>query len=170
MTPLRKVQKKTMSNEEMFLVRQLTYLRRKESRLRCRNIALKEKVMMLKKSNNLECLNKVRGGTKMRNVLAHMKKFHENKSDDICCIWTGCGPSVEKAISCAEITKRNYDYKLHQVTKICYKTVHEYWDPINPDLDQLVVTRKVPMVHIYLSSKPLDTSESGYQAPGPFAP
>ncbi|XP_044753829.1 ribonuclease P protein subunit p25-like protein isoform X2 [Coccinella septempunctata] len=112
----------------------------------------------------------VRGGTKMRNVLAHMKKFHENKSDDICCIWTGCGPSVEKAISCAEITKRNYDYKLHQVTKICYKTVHEYWDPINPDLDQLVVTRKVPMVHIYLSSKPLDTSESGYQAPGPFAP
>ncbi|XP_044747006.1 uncharacterized protein LOC123314876 [Coccinella septempunctata] len=37
--------------------RQLTYLRRKEGRLRSRNIALREKVMMLKKT--LGCLNKV---------------------------------------------------------------------------------------------------------------
>lgn len=112
----------------------------------------------------------VRGGTKIRNVLTHVTKHYGDKKDDISVIWTGYGPSVEKAITCAEIMKKNYKLELHQITKICFKTVEEYWDPLNPGLDQLMVKRKLPMVHIYLSSKPLDSRELGYQAPGRFVP
>ncbi|XP_045476955.1 ribonuclease P protein subunit p25-like protein [Harmonia axyridis] len=112
----------------------------------------------------------VRGGTKMRNVISHVTTFYENKRDDISCIWTGYGKSVEKAISCAEVMKRNYNFKLHQYTKTGYKIVEEYWDPVVPELDQIVVKKKLPIVHIYLSSKPLDSRELGYQPPGQFVP
>ncbi|KAK9873188.1 hypothetical protein WA026_021421 [Henosepilachna vigintioctopunctata] len=111
----------------------------------------------------------IRGGTKLSNVLNHVMKEYENKTD-IACLWTGFGPSVGKAVSCAEIMKKEFKNNLHQITKIGYRLVEEYWDPILPELDQLVVKRKLPMIHIFLSSKPLDTSETGYQAPGKFIP
>ncbi|KAL3270015.1 hypothetical protein HHI36_009072 [Cryptolaemus montrouzieri] len=102
----------------------------------------------------------IRGGTKMTNVLAHVMKQFENKTD-IACLWTGFGPSVGKTISCAEIMKKEFKHELHQVTKICYRLVEEYWDPVLPELQQLVVKRKLPMIHIYLSNKPLDIRELG---------
>lgn len=39
--------------------------------------------------------------------------------------------------------------------------VEEFWDPLNPELDQIVVKRKLPMIHIYLSKDPLNTEELG---------
>lgn len=40
--------------------------------------------------------------------------------------------------------------------------VNEYWDPIIPDLDQLVVKRKLPLIHICLSAEKLsDKDELG---------
>lgn len=39
--------------------------------------------------------------------------------------------------------------------------VEEYWDPVLPDLDQIVVKRKLPMIHIVLSVEPLDEKELG---------
>ncbi|XP_019873377.1 ribonuclease P protein subunit p25-like protein [Aethina tumida] len=107
----------------------------------------------------------VRGGTKIRNVLAHaLNEFPEKQS----VVWTGFGTSVGKAITCAELMKRECGNKLYQITKLCYRTVEEYWDPFFPELDQIVVKRKLPMIHIFLSVDPLDSKEDGYQAPGVF--
>lgn len=39
--------------------------------------------------------------------------------------------------------------------------VDEYWDPILSELDQLIVKRRLPMIHIYLSTENLNTEELG---------
>jgi ribonuclease P/MRP protein subunit RPP25 len=105
----------------------------------------------------------VRGGSKIRNLLTHaLNEFPNAKS----VVWTGFGQSVSKAVTCAELMKREYNNKLYQITKLCYRLVEEYWDPVIPELDQLVVKRKLPMIHIYLSIDPLDSQELGYQGPG----
>ncbi|KAF5272234.1 hypothetical protein FQA39_LY01316 [Lamprigera yunnana] len=104
----------------------------------------------------------VRGGSKMKDLLnVALTEFENTKH----MVWTGFGPSVAKAISCAEIVKRQYKNNLHQITKICYRTVQEFWDPKVPDLEQIVVERKLPMVHILLSLTELDPNELGYQGP-----
>jgi len=109
----------------------------------------------------------VRGGSKIRNVLEHaLSNFSSSKS----VVWTGFGPSVGKAITCAEIMKKEYKHQLHQSTSICYRNVDEYWDPLLPELDQLVVKRKLPMIHICLSLDKLNEKELGYQAPGEVIP
>ncbi|KAG5899943.1 hypothetical protein JTB14_002491 [Gonioctena quinquepunctata] len=109
----------------------------------------------------------VRGGSKIRNLLTHaLNEFPEAKH----IIWTGFGPSVGKCITCAEIMKRECNNSLHQITKLCFRQVEEYWDPLLPELDQLVVKRKLPMIHIYLSKDALNTEELGYQAPGEKVP
>lgn len=105
----------------------------------------------------------VRGGSKIRNLLTHaLEEFPKIKT----VVWTGFGPSVGKAVSCAEIMKRELGNNLHQISKICYRLVEEYWDPKIPELDQMVVKRRLPMIHILLSDSPLNTEEFGYQAPG----
>lgn len=47
------------------------------------------------------------------------------------------------------------DYSL-----VCFR-VEEYWEPVIPDLDQIVVKRKLPMIHILLSLDPLNAEELG---------
>ncbi|XP_063907569.1 ribonuclease P protein subunit p25-like protein [Zophobas morio] len=109
----------------------------------------------------------VRGGSKIRNLLTHaLNEFPNAKS----VVWTGFGQSVGKAVTCAELMKREYENKLYQITKLCYRLVEEYWDPVIPELDQLVVKRNLPMIHIYLSLEPLNNEELGYQAPGSTIP
>ncbi|XP_046678642.1 ribonuclease P protein subunit p25-like protein [Homalodisca vitripennis] len=102
----------------------------------------------------------VNPGTKMRNVLEHALKEIETQKT---VLWSGSGPAVGKVISCAEIMKRHH--KLHQINKICFRKVKEYWDPLIEDLDPLVVIREQPTIHILLSKDPLDISLPGYQAP-----
>ncbi|XP_044264835.1 ribonuclease P protein subunit p25-like protein isoform X2 [Tribolium madens] len=85
-------------------------------------------------------------------------------------VWTGFGQSVGKTVTCAEIMKREHNIQLHQITKLCYRIVEEFWDPVIPDLDQIVVKRKLPMIHILLSLETLSFEESGYQAPGSIIP
>lgn len=46
-----------------------------------------------------------------------MNEFPEIKH----VVWTGFGTSVGKAITCAEIMKRELGNSLHQITKICYR-------------------------------------------------
>lgn len=59
----------------------------------------------------------VRGGSKIRSLLSHaIGEFPEVGS----VVWTGFGPSVGKAITCAEIMKREFK-DLHQITRICYR-------------------------------------------------
>lgn len=109
----------------------------------------------------------VRGGSKIRNLLTHaINEFPEVKH----VVWTGFGPSVGKCITCAEIMKREFNNSLHQITRLCYRHVEEYWDPLLPELDQLIVKRKLPMIHIYLTTETLNKDELGYQAPGQKVP
>ncbi|KAK7794690.1 hypothetical protein R5R35_008021 [Gryllus longicercus] len=101
----------------------------------------------------------VSGGSKMRNLLGYaMNAFQDQKA----IVWSGSGPAVSKTISCAEIVKRRYKH-VHQINKICYRRVEEYWEPLLEDLDPLVVVRDVPTIHILLSKEPLDSEEPGYQ-------
>lgn len=88
----------------------------------------------------------VSGGSKIRNLLeAAWKEFNENPS----IVWSASGPGLNKAITCAEMTKRKFG-NLKQETVICYREIKEYWDPKTDKLDQLVVIREVPAIHIYL--------------------
>lgn len=107
----------------------------------------------------------VNGGSKIRNLLdVALKGFVEEGA----VVWTGSGTAISKTISCAEILKRRH--KAHQVTKISYRKFEEYWEPLLPELDQLVVVRDEPMIHILLSKNALNTEELGYQAPGEIDP
>lgn len=59
---------------------------------------------------------RVKPASKMTNLIEFaLNSFKENKTQ----LWTGIGPAVGKAISCAEIVKRR-SKNLHQITKICY--------------------------------------------------
>lgn len=68
---------------------------------------------------------------------------------------------VNKTISCAEIMKRHY--KLHQVTQLCYQKVEEIWEPMLEGLEQIVVKRQIPAIHIIVSLDEIDPKTSGYQ-------
>lgn len=50
---------------------------------------------------------------------------------------------------------------LVKITNIYCFRVEEYWDPITPGLDQLVVKRQLPMLHILLSFNPLNSDDLG---------
>jgi len=80
-------------------------------------------------------------------------------------VWEGCGDAVVKAISCAEILKKNHGTPLHQVTRITSKTIIETWKPRVEGLDDLRVKREIPFICILLSESSLDPGLVGYQAP-----
>lgn len=87
----------------------------------------------------------VSAGSKMRNLLeAAWRKLDSTPH----IVWSGSGAGINKAISCAEITKKKFN--LTQKISVCYRNVKEYWDPKLPNLDQLVVIREIPAIHIYL--------------------
>lgn len=49
---------------------------------------------------------------------------------------------------------------------ICYffaYRIDEYWDPQQAGLDPIVVTRKVPSIHIFLSLDEIDSKTPGFQ-------
>ncbi|RZF41952.1 hypothetical protein LSTR_LSTR015576 [Laodelphax striatellus] len=99
----------------------------------------------------------VKGGSKMCNLLEYaLKAFKETGA----VLWTGCGPAVVKTVSCAEIMKKRFK-GLHQINKICYTKVEEFWTPLQEDLEELVVTRELPTIHILLSNETLDKEEPG---------
>lgn len=62
---------------------------------------------------------KVKGGTKVSNVIDHAKEAFKVKNSRTV-VWTGSGGGVSKTISCAEIMKRDL-LALHQVTRLCYR-------------------------------------------------
>nr|CAG4635213.1 EOG090X0KMN [Alona affinis] len=104
----------------------------------------------------------VKPASKMTNLIEFaLNSLKEKKVQ----LWTGIGPAIGKAISCAEIVKRR-SKNLHQITAISYHKCEEYWVPKeNEDLDTLKVVRQIPAIFILLSVEPLDSAEPGYQAP-----
>ncbi|CAD7076901.1 unnamed protein product [Hermetia illucens] len=102
----------------------------------------------------------VKGGTKVSNVLEFAKKTLDN-GEHRSIVWSGSGGGVGKTISCAEILKRNYP--IHQVTRLCYRKVEEYWEPQMPGLEEIVATRQIPCIHILTTLDELDKTILGYQ-------
>ena len=72
----------------------------------------------------------------------------------------GCGPNTEKVVTLAEIIKRRNKH-VHQVTKVGYIIVREFWDPKTEELNPLVVTRLVQTVHILLVMRREDEQKQG---------
>ncbi|XP_068629984.1 ribonuclease P protein subunit p25-like protein [Battus philenor] len=105
----------------------------------------------------------VKGGSKMNNLLSHASGIIEDKAAK-AVVWTGAGVAISKAISCAEILKRQYSIE-HQVTKLTHKNVEEYWEPKIDGLEKIIVKRQIPMIHILLSLEEItDQNQLGYQS------
>ncbi|XP_075711153.1 ribonuclease P protein subunit p25-like protein [Rhinoderma darwinii] len=111
---------------------------------------------------------KVKDGSKIRNLMGFA--IGKMESENVRQImFSGTGKALSKTITCVEIMKRRMK-DLHQITKIFYKQTEEIWDPIVPEvgLDPLTVKKNSPSIFVLLSKDPLDTTESGYQAPGNY--
>lgn len=54
-------------------------------------------------------------------------------------------------------------YKLHQVTQLSYQKVEEIWEPTVEGLEQIVVKRQIPAIHIFVSLDEIDPKTPGYQ-------
>ncbi|XP_055374447.1 ribonuclease P protein subunit p25-like protein [Condylostylus longicornis] len=114
----------------------------------------------------IECLPQkflwmhVKGSTKISNVIEYAKKALDS-GEYRSIVWTGSGGGIGKTISSAEIMKRDYD--LHQVTRLCYQKIEEYWDPITKGLEQIVASRQIPCIHILTTLDEIDPKVLGYQ-------
>ncbi|XP_052872039.1 ribonuclease P protein subunit p25-like protein [Anopheles cruzii] len=102
----------------------------------------------------------VKGGSSVKNLTEHAKQALTDGSYR-SVVWSGSDGGVGKTISCAEILKR--DFELHQVTRICYRKVEEFWDPLQEGLEQIVAKRNIPCVHILESLDAIDAGTPGYQ-------
>uniref|UniRef100_A0A1Q3F483 DNA/RNA-binding protein Alba-like domain-containing protein n=1 Tax=Culex tarsalis TaxID=7177 RepID=A0A1Q3F483_CULTA len=102
----------------------------------------------------------VKGGSRIFGLIDYAKKELES-GQYRAMVWSGTGGGVGKTISCAEIMKK--DYELHQVTRICYRKVEEFWDPQQEGLEPIVATRNIPSIHILLSLDEIDPKTPGYQ-------
>lgn len=102
----------------------------------------------------------VKGGSRIFGLIDYAKKELES-GQYRAMVWSGSGGGVGKTISCAEIMKK--DYELHQVTRICYRKVEEFWDPQQEGLEPIVATRNIPSIHILLSLDEIDPKTAGYQ-------
>ncbi|XP_028160742.1 ribonuclease P protein subunit p25-like protein [Ostrinia nubilalis] len=104
----------------------------------------------------------VKGGSKITNLLSHATGILEDKATT-AVVWSGAGVAIPKAISCAEILKRQFSIQ-HQVTKLTHKKVEEYWEPKLDGLETIVVKRQIPVIHILLSVDAIpDVNQIGYQ-------
>lgn len=110
---------------------------------------------------------RVKGGTHIHQVL---EPALQALKDGKLVVWTGSGAATKKTISCAEICKQRCNNKLHQVTKAVFTSCKEHWTPMIEGLDELIVVRKIPCLHIALCMNTvpsiIDVKCNGYQAPG----
>uniref|UniRef100_A0A182NKM2 DNA/RNA-binding protein Alba-like domain-containing protein n=1 Tax=Anopheles dirus TaxID=7168 RepID=A0A182NKM2_9DIPT len=102
----------------------------------------------------------VKGGSAVQNLIEYAKKALEEGTHR-SIVWSGSDGGVGKTVSCAEILKRHFE--LHQVTRICYRKVEEFWDPQEDGLEQIVAKRNIPCVHILMSLDEIDSQTPGYQ-------
>ncbi|XP_017024616.1 ribonuclease P protein subunit p25-like protein [Drosophila kikkawai] len=104
----------------------------------------------------------VKGGTKVSNVI-DFAQAALNKNEHRCVVWSGSGGGVVKTISCAEVLKRSHP--LYQVTRMAYTSVEEHWKPQMDGLEEIIVNRQIPTLHILMSLDELPDSIEGLQKP-----
>jgi len=111
---------------------------------------------------------RVTNGSKIRNLLGYaLKKIRDEKIRQM--VWSGNGEAISKVLSCTEIMKSRVK-GLHQITKLDYLEIEEYWEPTLEGLERLKVKRDVPVISVLLSKDEPNTSDPGYQAPGVAEP
>ncbi|XP_017125777.1 ribonuclease P protein subunit p25-like protein [Drosophila elegans] len=104
----------------------------------------------------------VKGGTKVSNVI-EFAQAALNKGEHRCVVWSGSGGGVVKTISCAEVLKRSHP--VYQVTRMAYTSVEEHWKPQMDGLEEIIVNRQIPALHILMSLDELPDSIEGLQKP-----
>ncbi|EDW01994.1 ribonuclease P protein subunit p25-like protein [Drosophila grimshawi] len=104
----------------------------------------------------------VKGGTKVSNVIEFAQAALD-KGEYRSLVWSGSGGGVVKTISCAEVLKRSHP--LYQVTRMGYTSVEEHWKPQMDGLEEIIVTRQIPTLHILMSLDELSDSIEGLQKP-----
>ncbi|XP_062128820.1 ribonuclease P protein subunit p25-like protein [Drosophila sulfurigaster albostrigata] len=104
----------------------------------------------------------VNGGTKLSNVIGYAQSALE-KGEYRSVVWSGSGGGVIKVVSCAEVFKRSLS--LYQISRMSYKNVEEHWKPITEGLEDIVVKRQIPMLHILQSLDPFPESVENVQNP-----
>lgn len=114
---------------------------------------------------------RVKEGSKIRNLVGYALSYMKSEGTRQI-IFGAYGRAVTKAITCAEILKRQVA-GLHQITKIQYKTLQEVWEQKGPVIKNpvpcLTVYKNCPSIYILLSKYPLDPQEDGYQPPENFS-
>lgn len=109
---------------------------------------------------------KVKPGSKINNLIGYA--LRTMKPDDTKqIVFVGSGAGITKTVSCVEIMKRKMK-NLHQISKVNYIKVEEYWEPKTEGLERLKVTKNIPAIQIMLSKDPVDSSDPSYQSPGSF--
>ena len=77
-------------------------------------------------------------------------------------VFLGSGQSTSKVVSIAEILKRRHKH-IQERIELGERLVQEFWEPKDEDecLDTLVVTRRIPTIHVLLdvSQKPTLTPD-----------
>ncbi|KAK4768515.1 hypothetical protein SAY87_003656 [Trapa incisa] len=74
------------------------------------------------------------------------------------------GQAISKTVAVAEIIKKRLP-RLHQDTAISSISITDVWEPIEEGLVSVEMTRHVSMISITLSTKEINKSSPGYQAP-----
>ncbi|XP_032240359.1 ribonuclease P protein subunit p25-like protein [Nematostella vectensis] len=110
----------------------------------------------------------IKSGSKIRTCVSHALNLLQQEKKELIII-TGSGPAVTKAITTAEIVKRK-NKGLHQHNHLFFSKTEDLWEPKQEGLDKLKVTRNIPSIAITLSTKLLDRTSPGYQAPGEGTP
>ncbi|KAG8576165.1 hypothetical protein GDO81_009787 [Engystomops pustulosus] len=110
---------------------------------------------------------RVKEGSKIRNLVGYALTYMKSEGTGQI-IFGAYGRAVTKAITCAEILKRQVN-GLHQITKIQYTSLQEVWEQKGPVIKNpapcLTVYKNCPSIYILLSKSPLDPQEDGYQPP-----
>ena len=90
----------------------------------------------------------VTGSTRVRPVVGSLcKQLRQEKA----LVLSGCGPHTSKVVTLAEIIKRKHKHAV-LTFQPGERVVKEFWEPKDESagLDTLVVTRRLPTLHILL--------------------
>jgi len=101
----------------------------------------------------------VTGSTRIKNIIGNLGKMLRQ---DKFLVLSGSGQSTSKVVSIAEILKRRHKH-IQERIELGERLVQEFWEPKDEDecLDTLVVTRRIPTIHVLLdvSQKPTLTPD-----------
>nr|GMD17246.1 protein FAM98A-like isoform X1 [Ipomoea batatas] len=99
----------------------------------------------------------------LRNYISYATSLlQERRGKEI--VLKAMGQAISKTVAITEIIKRRFP-GLHQDTAISSVSITDVWEPIEEGLETVEQTRHVSMISITLSTKELNKSSPGYQAP-----